>query len=85
MSKLGIGYDELKEINPKIIYCAITGYGQTGPMALRAGHDINYMSRSGTTNVGTAYPEVWPLSPSIISIPLDTGVLKCSIPRERSH
>ena len=47
MSKLGIGYDELKAINPKIIYCAITGYGQTGPMALRAGHDINYMSRSG--------------------------------------
>ncbi len=52
MAKLGIGYEQLKEINPKLIYCAITGYGQTGPMALKAGHDINYISRSGI--VGSA-------------------------------
>ena len=47
MTKLGIGYEELKAINPRLIYCAITGYGQTGPMSLAAGHDINYMARSG--------------------------------------
>ena len=47
MDRLGIGYEALKAVNPKIIYCAITGYGQTGPFALRAGHDIDYMSRSG--------------------------------------
>ncbi|MDD4564072.1 MAG: CaiB/BaiF CoA-transferase family protein [Eubacteriales bacterium] len=47
MSKLGIGYEQLKEINTKIIYCAITGYGQTGPFAFKAGHDINYLSRAG--------------------------------------
>lgn len=47
MDRLGIGYETLKQVNPRIIYCAITGYGQYGPMALRAGHDINYLSRSG--------------------------------------
>lgn len=47
MKKLGLGYEELSRINPKIIYCSITGYGQTGPFSMKAGHDINYISRSG--------------------------------------
>ena len=47
MKKLGLSYEDLREVNPRIIYCSITGYGQTGPMAMRAGHDINYISRSG--------------------------------------
>ena len=47
MNKLGVGYDQLREVNPRLIYCAITGYGQDGPFAMRAGHDINYLSRSG--------------------------------------
>ena len=49
MAKLGIGYEQLRAINPRLIYCAITGYGQSGPFALRAGHDINYLSRAGIT------------------------------------
>lgn len=47
MAKLGLGYEQLRVINPRIIYCAITGYGQSGPFSLRAGHDINYLSRAG--------------------------------------
>ena len=47
MDKLGVGYEALREVNPKLIYCAITGYGQDGPFAMKAGHDINYLSRSG--------------------------------------
>ncbi len=47
MQKLGLGYDTLREINPRLIYCSLTGYGQTGPLRDAAGHDINYMSRSG--------------------------------------
>ena len=50
MARLGLGYDDLKELNPRLIYCSLTGYGQTGPMAMRAGHDINYLSRSGNMN-----------------------------------
>ena len=47
MDKLGLGYEDLKAVNPGVIYCALTGYGQTGPLRDAAGHDINYMSRSG--------------------------------------
>ena len=47
MEKLGLGYEDLKAVNPKLIYCSLTGYGQTGPLRDAAGHDINYISRSG--------------------------------------
>jgi alpha-methylacyl-CoA racemase len=47
MAKLGLDYESLKKINPALIYCSITGYGQTGPFRDRAGHDINYLARSG--------------------------------------
>lgn len=47
MERLGIGYEKLKSINPGIIYCSITGYGQTGPNAAEPGHDINYLSIAG--------------------------------------
>ncbi len=45
--RLGIDYDTLRGINPEIIYCAITGYGQDGPYRDLAGHDINYISTAG--------------------------------------
>ncbi len=47
MDRLGVGYAALKEANPSLIYCAITGYGQTGPLRDRAGHDNNYLALSG--------------------------------------
>ncbi|MBI5928389.1 MAG: CoA transferase [Chloroflexi bacterium] len=47
MDRLGVGYAALKEANPRLIYCAITGYGQTGPYRDRAGHDNNYLALSG--------------------------------------
>ncbi|MFF2876445.1 CaiB/BaiF CoA transferase family protein [Gottfriedia sp. NPDC057991] len=47
MDKLGVGYEELKKINPSLIYCAVTGYGQTGPYAKQPGHDLNYISYAG--------------------------------------
>ncbi len=50
MERLGLGYETLKEINPRLIYCSLTGYGQTGPMKNNAGHDINYLARSGNMN-----------------------------------
>lgn len=50
MDRLGVGYQALKEINPRLIYCSITGYGQTGPYRDRAGHDLNYLSIAGMTH-----------------------------------
>lgn len=50
MQRLGIDYDTLCAINPGLIYCAITGYGQTGPYRQRAGHDINYLSLAGVSS-----------------------------------
>ena len=47
MEKLGLGYAALREFNPALIYCSLTGYGQTGPYRDRVGHDINYLARSG--------------------------------------
>ena len=45
--RLGIGYAALQAINPKLVYCAITGYGQSGPLAMTAGHDLNYIGLAG--------------------------------------
>ncbi|MCK9365275.1 MAG: CoA transferase [Syntrophales bacterium] len=47
MARLGLDYETLCRANPALIYCSLTGYGQTGPMKDRAGHDINYLSRAG--------------------------------------
>jgi crotonobetainyl-CoA:carnitine CoA-transferase CaiB-like acyl-CoA transferase len=47
MDRLGVGYERLREENPRIVYCAITGYGQTGPQTQRAGHDTNYLAQNG--------------------------------------
>lgn len=50
MDKLGVGYEALKAVNPKLIYVSITGYGQTGPYRDRAGHDINYLALAGVAS-----------------------------------
>lgn len=47
MAEMGCSYDTLKALNPKLVMCCITGYGQKGPLAEKAGHDINYMALSG--------------------------------------
>lgn len=53
MERLGLGYETLKKENSRLIYCAITGYGQDGPFREQAGHDINYISTAGVmANIG---------------------------------
>jgi crotonobetainyl-CoA:carnitine CoA-transferase CaiB-like acyl-CoA transferase len=47
MDRLGIGWDALRARNPRLVMCSITGYGQDGPYASRAGHDLNYMAIAG--------------------------------------
>jgi len=47
MERLGTGYERLREENPSLVYCAISGYGQDGPYRDRPGHDINYLAMVG--------------------------------------
>ena len=45
--RLGIGYRRVARLNPRIVYCSISGYGQSGPLRDEPGHDVNYLARSG--------------------------------------
>jgi alpha-methylacyl-CoA racemase len=47
MERLGVGYETLREQNPRLVYCAISGYGQDGPYTARSGHDMNYLGLNG--------------------------------------
>jgi alpha-methylacyl-CoA racemase len=47
LDRLGVGYERLREENPRLVYCAITGYGQDGPYSGRSGHDMNYLGLVG--------------------------------------
>src|SRR6267143_571293 len=51
MERMDLGYAALAAINPALVYCAITGYGSGGPLAGRAGHDLNYLARSGALSL----------------------------------
>ena len=66
MQKLGLGFEVLHATNPRLVVCAITGYGQDGPLAHRAGHDINYLARAGV--LGLTGPEGGP--PQIFGVQL---------------
>lgn len=50
MARLGLGYDVVAAINPRIVYCSVTGYGQTGPDRGRPGHDLNYCAEAGVAD-----------------------------------
>ena len=62
MDRLGLGYEAVREINPGLIYCSITGYGQTGPKASTAGHDLNYVGDSGILSLSRG-PDAQPTIP----------------------
>ena len=64
MERLGFGRDRLQGLNPGLIHCAISGFGQTGPASQRAGHDLTYMALSGMLHhTGTSETPVIPFPP----------------------
>ncbi len=64
--RLGIDFETLRKSNPKLIYCSISGYGQTGPWRERPGHDVNYVAAAGAL----AFPGQWLKAPARSSLPL---------------
>ena len=71
--RLGIGYDQAKQINPSIIYCSISGFGQDGPYRDRVGHDINYLSLSGILSL-PGQPDTPPSRPGVPLVDLTSGM-----------
>jgi alpha-methylacyl-CoA racemase len=63
MERLGVGYERLREENPRLVYCAITGYGQDGPFTGRSGHDMNYLGLNGLLGL-TGDPGGPPVQPA---------------------
>jgi crotonobetainyl-CoA:carnitine CoA-transferase CaiB-like acyl-CoA transferase len=47
MDRLGLGWEALRTRNPRLVFCSLTGYGQSGPLAMKAGHDLNYCAMTG--------------------------------------
>ena len=88
MQRLGLGYEELSAIRPDIIYCSVTGYGQTGSYAQRAGHDINYLALSGvSSHLGRVADGPCPLGIQVADLaggshPAVIGILAAVIQRQ---
>jgi crotonobetainyl-CoA:carnitine CoA-transferase CaiB-like acyl-CoA transferase len=62
--RLGVGYTELSERNRRVVYCSISGYGQTGPRAQRPGHDLNYLAVAGILDMTGPAGDV-PVAPGV--------------------
>ena len=90
MERLGLGYDAVSASNRRLIYCSITGYGQSGPRALEAGHDINYVGRTGLLDLSWGSRDQPVLPPAQIAdigggtFPAIINVLLALLRRERT-
>ncbi len=74
MERLGLGIEVLRALNPALIYCAITGYGQDGPYRDRVGHDVNYLGYAGALSV-TGERGGGPVMPGVQVADLGGGAL----------
>ena len=71
---LGIGYEQVRALNPRVVYTSITGWGQTGPLARLAAHDINYMSVAGALGL-TGLRDGQPVIPGVQVADLSVGLM----------
>ena len=73
LAKYGLDYDSLRQVNPRLIYCSITGFGQTGPYAHRAGYDFIIQGMAGLMSV-TGEPDGQPQKVGVAVTDIFTGV-----------
>ena len=67
MDRLGLGYDALRAENPRLIWCSITGYGQSGPKAQVAAHDLNYIAETGMLGLAAGSDGAPVIPPALIA------------------
>jgi len=72
MTRLGLGYDAVRKLNPRLIYCSISGYGQRGPRVDEAGHDINYIGNTGLLDLQPGPVEA-PVVPPMLAADIAGG------------
>jgi alpha-methylacyl-CoA racemase len=75
VDRLGIGYDAVRTVNPGIVYCSTSGYGQSGPHARRAGHDIDYLAAGGYLHMSERTAEGRPPLPGATVADIAAGGL----------
>jgi len=73
-SRLGIGYEQVKNVNPNIIYCSITAFGQTGPYNNRPAHDINVEALSGSLSANSG-PDDKPVMPGVLGADMAASLM----------
>ena len=78
MERLGIGYQDLKKRNPRVVLCSLTGYGQDGPYRERSGHDINYIGLAGILEL-TGPRNGEPVIPSVQIADIGGGAMMSAI------
>src|SRR5260221_11205626 len=67
MDRLGFGYEALRAVNPRLIYCSITGWGQYGSKAAIAAHDLNYMAEAGLLDLNRGSGGAPGLTPVLVA------------------
>lgn len=89
MERLGLGYDALRQLNPGVVLCSISGYGQDGPEAQTAGHDLNFLARAGILSIAGPKHEVPAVPPVQMadmaggSYPAVVGILGALLERDQ--
>lgn len=78
MARLGLGWEDVRAVNPRLIYCAVTGYGQAGPRAQEAGHDINYQALTGLLSQAPGSPD-HPATPAALVADIAGGAMPAVI------
>lgn len=88
MKQFGLGYDVLKQVNPKVVLCSLTGYGQQGPLSQKAGHDLNYMAISGVLSLVAGrrepHPPALQIADMIAGMAASEAVLAALVERDKT-
>jgi len=78
MDNLGLGYSDINKVNPGLVYCSVSGYGQNGPLRDKAGHDINYLALAGILGI-TGTREGVPVVPGVQIADIGGGAMLAAV------